>query len=400
MALAIGDAGRFYGVMRFWRTIAAVAVLGGLGGCTLDDSGPVHSVFRPDPPKPAFVDVIYVTDRAPDPAAGGGFGTKWAARASCGTATAVVPAAPTHSETVWGYVSGTKAAVCEADGAPLGGAVAAIVAAARAKRCHSVFLFVHGYHTGFDGGVLRAAQVAHDAQTGCVVAAFSWTSEVKLDRYAVDQERSAYAGPLLREFLRELAESGLQVSVLGHSMGARMTLSALADMAQSRLVPPKGFIGELVLAAADIGIEDGNDDFALLLRDAAGFAKRTTIYASGGDAVLQFSRSAHGGVPRAGREPLAAQSDAKTLGGLAVDVIDATSVPADTLGHSYFSMSYEAVYDLTMALHGVPVEDRLKPNGAWPATLVDSESGAPQLYTDRRPRLVSRTLVRLVPMLE
>lgn len=339
--------------------------------------------------------MVYVTDRTADVKAGGGYGSHWAAQPSCGVAEAYLPAAPPAGETVWGYVEKTAPTACATAQGRLGGAVAAILTQTQAKGCRSVFVFVHGFHTGFDGAVLRAAQIAHDAQTACAVAAFSWTSEGKLDRYTVDQERSFYAQPLLAEFLHELADAGLRVDLMGHSMGGRMAAATLAGMAQARARPPENFIDEMILAAADIGVEPGDDDFAQLLRAAVVFVKRTTVYASNGDAVLQASSSAHGGVTRLGAEPiadLAYRSD----GAHVVDVIDASPVPADALGHSYYAMSYEALYDLTMVLKGVATADRLKPVGPWPATLVEGDGGL-RLTTERRPRLITRLMVRLVP---
>jgi esterase/lipase superfamily enzyme len=385
---------------RAFLNLAVLALAMLAGGCTLDDSGPVRSVFRPENGKSAYLRVVYLTDRAPDATAAGGFGHQWADAPSCGAADAVLPPARISGEADnWGYITKTTPAACAGPGGSVGGAVALIAAEAKAKHCNSVFLFVHGFHTGFDGAVLRAAQIAHDAQAGCAIAAFTWSSAVELDRYAADLEHSAYAEPLLGEFLRELSESGLRVTVLGHSMGGRMTLATLSAIARGREKVRPGFIDELVLAAADVGIEKGDDDFANLMRDAAPFAKRTTIYASGGDAVLEISKGAHGGVTRLGREPLADLAYQANDATHIVDVIDATPVPADLLDHSYFAMSYEALYDMTLTLRGVPLADRLKPNGAWPPTLVTGENGGNTLATKRSPRLISRILIKLVPLL-
>jgi esterase/lipase superfamily enzyme len=367
-------------------------------GCTLDDSGPVRSVFRPRDGRSLYADVVYVTDRAPDAKAPGGFGRIWADAPSCGTAEAVVPPARLAGEPEkWGYVAATRPAACAGAKGPLAGAVALIEKQAAAKGCRSVFLFVHGFHTGFDSAALRAAQVAADARTGCAVAAFGWTSEGNLNRYAVDLERSGYAQPLLAEFLHALADSGLRVTVLGHSMGGRMMLATLAAMGKSRTPPPEGFIDELVLAAADVGAEKGNDDAGHLLRDAAPFAKRITVYASAGDAVLRLAEDAHGGVPRLGENPAHARAY-RQAGTHEVDAIDASPVPADAFDHSYYAMSYETIYDLGRTLRGVPVEARMKPSAEAPATLVSGKDGAPELATERRPRLISRILLGLAPL--
>jgi esterase/lipase superfamily enzyme len=192
-------------------------------------------------------------------------------------------------------------------------------------------------------------------------------------------------------------------------MGNRLVLATLSGFARGRQAVKPGFIDELVMAAADVGIEKDNDDFAHLLRDAAPYVKRTTIYASSGDAVLAISKGAHGGVPRLGREPeadLIYRADDKTH---IVDVIDASGVPADLLDHSYFAMSYEAVADMSLALAGVPTADRLTAQGGWQPTLVcdnvkNGPCGSDSRYAlaagkDRHPRLVSRILVKLVPLI-
>lgn len=391
-------------------TFAVLALAGVLAACAVDDSGPVRSVWRPANGKSAYINVVYVTDRQPDAQAAGGFGQHWADEASCGVAETVIPPAVLPGEEPqYGYIAKTHSRACAADKGSLSGPVADIEAQAKAHNCNSVFLFIHGFHTGFDGGVLRASQMSHDAQTGCAVASFSWSSEVKLNRYANDIEHSQYSEPLLAEFLHELAESGLQVKILGHSMGNRLVLATLSGFARGREAVKPGFIDELVLAAADIGIEKDNDDFAHLLRDATPYVKRITIYASAGDAVLVISRDAHGGVPRLGREPeadLAYRADDKTH---IVDVIDASDVPADLLDHSYFAMSYEAVADMSLALAGVPTADRMTAAGDRKPTLVcsnvkDGPCGkdsrtALAVGKDRHPRLVSRILVKLVPLL-
>ena len=361
--------------LRQWiGNFAALALAGLLAACAIDDSGPVRSVWRPANGKPSYINVVYLTDREPDPSAAAGFGQHWADEASCGVAETVIPAAMLPGEKPqYGYVAKTHPRACATDKGALAGAVADIEAQAKARNCNSVFLFVHGFHTGFDGGVLRSAQISHDAQTGCAVASFSWSSEVKLDRYANDIEHSQYSEPLLAEFLRELAESGLQVKILAHSMGNRLVLATLSGFARGREAVKPGFIDELVLVAADVGIEKDNDDFAHLLRDATPYVKRMTIYASSGDAVLVISRDAHGGVPRLGREPEAAlryRADDKTH---IVDVIDASDVPADLLDHSYFAMSYEAVADMSLALAGVPTADRMTAAGDRKPTLVCSK---------------------------
>jgi esterase/lipase superfamily enzyme len=390
---------------KVWQKILAMAALVlTAGGCTLDDSGIVNSVWRPADGQILHKEVVFVTDRAPDPAAAGGFGTHWADQASCGVAEAVIPPARLPGEPVqWGYVAhNPPPQACAANGKLFGAVMALLEAQAKERHCDSVFLFVHGFHTGFDGAVLRAAQVSHDAQTGCAVLSFDWSAENQVRRYDADLEHSEYSLPLLAELLRELSESDLRVTILAHSMGNRMMLAALSGFAHSRDPVKQGFIDELVLAAADVGVEKGNDDFLHLMTDAAPYVKRTTIYASSLDSVLALSKRAHGGVPRLGEEPeadYAYQADFKTH---IVDMIDASQPPADVFDHSYYAMSYETVADMSLALDGVPLSDRLKGLDGWKPTLAcagDCGDQRTALASSRHPRLITRIFITLVPLI-
>jgi esterase/lipase superfamily enzyme len=381
--------------------LAGLALAVALGGCAIDDSGPVRSVWRPADGKSSRVNAVYVTDREPNTKFPGGYATRWAGAPSCGTAHTVIPPAMLPSEKPqYGYVEKADPVACADGKTALAGAIALIQEQAKARHCRSVFLFVHGFHTGFDGAVLRAAQVSHDVQSGCAVAAFSWSAEIDVDRYVSDLEHSDYSQPLLAEFLRELAETDLRVTVLAHSLGSRLVLMTLSGLGKTREPPRPGFIDELVLTAADVGADPKNNDFMKLMAGAAPLAKRTTIYVSSLDSVLEISRREHGGVPRLGSEPdLAFRSDDKDH---VVDVIDATEAPADRLDHSYYAMSGEAVADMTAALNGASVENRLQGKSLKP-TLACGKNCAPnyrlKVEEGRSPRFITRFIMHVLPVI-
>jgi len=202
---------------------------------------------------------------------------------------------------------------------------------------------------------------------------------------------------LLAEFLRALAESGLRVTVLGHSLGSRLTLMTLSGLGQSREPPPPGFIDELVLAAADVGIERKNNDVLKLMASAAPFAKRTTIYVSTYDTVLEISRREHGGVPRLGGSADLSFKPADHI----VDVIDTSGAHADSLDHSYYAMSPEAMLDITLALSGVSLQSRFKAGNGWPATLCCEAGDKARLNTPgtNSPRFITRFILHVLPII-
>jgi esterase/lipase superfamily enzyme len=388
-----------------WRLAAALALAAGVSGCVGDKAEFVHSVWRTGDASPTVSTVYYVTDREPDHAWPGGFAKHWGDQASCGTTEATIPALSLPGQKIpTGTIRTLSNLPCGND---MSGIASAISTAARGKNCNEVLLYIHGFNTLFDGAVLRGAQLVDDTRTGCIAAVFDWSSEGEVGRYIPDIEHSAYAAPRLASFLRALGATGIRIDMLGHSMGNRLLLQALAILAQHSDPPRENFIDQMVLAAADVGADPVNNDFAHLLGDARPFARRITIYASHGDAVLAVSAVAHGNVPRAGRRPI---NDAKLQTPNAtyhiLDVIDATDAPAELLGHSYFGLSSEAISDIALILRDAPIATRT-------ATLACKSYDGPcnpaqphyflNVADDRKPdfftRLV-RTLAPLVPRIE
>ncbi|HTT97102.1 MAG TPA: alpha/beta hydrolase [Rhizomicrobium sp.] len=339
------------------RVVVALAFAVALSGCVGDKAEYVHSVWRTGDAVPTVSTVFYVTDREPDKAWQGGFAKQWGDAPSCGAAEATIPALNLPGQPIpTGSIRPISALQC---GSGMAGIASAIALSARTKNCSEVFLYIHGFNTLFDGAVLRSAQLVNDTKSGCVAATFDWTSEGEIGRYIPDIEHSAYATPLLAEFLRALSAQGLRIDILGHSMGNRVLLQALAGLKHHGDTPREDFIDQMILAAADVGADPVNNDFAHLLNDARPFAHRITIYASAGDAVLAVSAVAHGDVARAGHRPIGdGKLQTPHAGDHVVDVVDATDAPAELLGHSYFAMSFEAISDTAMILRDTPIEAR------------------------------------------
>ena len=331
-------------------------------GCATSDSmrnDPVRSVWgAPAQPAGPTQIVFFATDRGPpvwknDYA----FGPHWSGELHCGKVKLDIPPATSFDEKAPATSPKARSDIaCATAASPANFAVQVTKAA---TGCGHVLVVVHGYNTSFRTAIFRAGQVAHDMAWPCPVLLFSWSSEGQADRYAADIEHSAYAAPLLTRLLKQLNGSNndhpsLFVDVLAHSMGNRLTLSALAPLCQAQNRPR---VRELIMAAADVGAENENDDFNRLLSQSAPCLSRATIYASDNDLALLTSESVHGGVPRAGRQPHADMSYV-TAGGK-VEVVDATLAPAGSAGHSYFSLSYEMVKDMRWVLNGVALKDRI-----------------------------------------
>jgi esterase/lipase superfamily enzyme len=386
------------GIMKknHWRAMPALGTALLLGGCTLSNSlqpEPVNSVWHSD--GPTTRSLFFATDREP---AGSSFGLHWGATLRCGRADVTIPAIAMP-----GQGPAVQAASCDSP-AGMEDFVRRIREEAHRMDCSRVLLVVHGFNATFATGMLRAGQLAVDTQWRCATLMFGWSSEGKFDRYAADIERSGYAVPALIGLMRELRASGLSVSLIAHSMGARIAIGAIGALCQER----QGVLDQMILAATDISAEHDNDDFGHLLKRTSGCVRRTTIYSSDNDMALITSESFHGGVPRAGRVPLDNLQYGAGYG--AVDVVDASLAPGDPAGHSYFTHAAEMLDDMMWALSGATLAQRATPGGVAGQTLVcqdwkgSSCAGGGGRYAlnvadNRRPDWTSRLIRHVWPVI-
>ena len=382
----------------YGRGVMALCAVLLLAGCTLSNSlrpEPVDSVWGG---AAATRPVFFATDREPE---GDSFGLNWGAALRCGRVDVDIPSVAQPGQ--------NPAVISEScdRAASLAAFAQQIQGAARAMNCNRVLLMVHGYNATFATGLLRAGQLALDTQWSCATLMFGWSSEGRFNRYAADIERSGYAVPALIALMREVNAAGLSVNVIAHSMGARIVLGATGALCQEG----RGKVEQMILSAADVSAQDGNDDFGHLLKRASGCVTRTTLYSSDNDMALVTSESFHGGVPRAGRIPLHNLQYATGHG--VVDVVDASRAPGDPAGHSYFTHAYEMARDMMWALAETPAAARATPGGPagqtltcldWETSSCASGGGRYELAVtrdrqpDRGPRLARRLWSLIFPV--
>jgi esterase/lipase superfamily enzyme len=345
-----------------------------LCGCaSYDNPYYVHSVWRPADASDRQADVFFVTDRKPNPNWLPDKFDRIAGAPSCGAMRMEVPSARLPAgDARFARETGRTAIAC---GTGLTAFAAEIADAARVKKCGRVLIYVHGFNTGFETAILRAGQLGTDTQWRCATAAFSWNSFGDRTRYADDRIRAAAAEPLFVEFLRALNAAHLQVSIIAHSMGADIVLSALAS---------GGAADQVIFAAPDIGVED----FSELAQNASARFHHLTVYTSAEDVALAISPRLNHGIARLGYGAGGAQA----VRGL--DTIDASDAPADLAGHGYYGLSHEMLADMMLVLAGETAEQRLSAHGSQPPTLEQSTDGTYRLTVEwlRRPGVFTRVL--------
>ena len=235
-------------------------------------------------------------------------------------------------------------------------------------------IFIHGYNTTFDEALYRAAQVIWDLKYNGIPVLFSWASwggaiePVGLARsYAYDRDSALIDGDAFLALIHTLkATLGIKkVSVIAHSMGNFMLLSALKAEAQR---PDPARLGELVMAAPDVD----RRLFAIDVKEVQKIVAGMTLYASSADRALLASKEAARNMPRAGDVPSYGPVE---LPG--IDTIDVTALGDEMFGlnHDYFASKRSLIDDISGALEGHrPPSSRMKQIHPVP------ESPPPPLY--------------------
>lgn len=207
------------------------------------------------------------------------------------------------------------------------------------------FVFVHGYNTSFEGAAIRAAQLAVDMNLDGAAILYSWPSRASLLGYAADTRTVADEALLddVAAFLTQVAQDtgATRVHLVAHSMGNRVLMRAL-DRIAARNTDGKPLFNEVVLAAADVGV----DEFRATLPRILPTGERYTLYASGRDRALQISEQVNA-MRRAG--------DARTImiqPGL--QTVDTTAASSGLLGHDDFAGSALADFRAVMWLSLAP----------------------------------------------
>ncbi len=226
------------------------------------------------------------------------------------------------------------------------------------KACQSaesrqILILLHGFNVSFEEAAMRAAQFTEDTQFPGLILLYSWPSQGCWYGYNADEARAAASGERMAECLNDLVGGPwTQLSLLAHSMGNRVMLSALADNDR-----PKLPFGQLVMAAADVYVEEFKPKFDKLQQHGL---LPCTSYSSRKDLALKLSSLVHSG-PRIGL------IDDFHFEGGDNESIDATAVDRGLLAHGYWSGDRALITDIrTLILDGSRAKKRgLKQSGMY-----------------------------------
>jgi esterase/lipase superfamily enzyme len=190
----------------------------------------------------------------------------------------------------------------------------------------TALLFIHGYNVKFDDAAMRAAQMKYDLQFKGPVLLYSWASRGKLKGYTADEETAQWSARNLAPVLKDVAAStgAKRLVIIAHSMGNRVLTMALESLANQH-VSLSATLKEVVLAAPDID----TGVFEQMAAAVRSSASHVTIYESTKDEALVASRKFHDGSRLGDAQPI------HVVEGF--DVMDASTLETDFLGHTYFA---------------------------------------------------------------
>jgi esterase/lipase superfamily enzyme len=193
-----------------------------------------------------------------------------------------------------------------------------------------VLVFVHGYNTGFDDGVYRVAQIAHDTRYPGTPVLFSWASGAKTRDYVYDKDSSTAARDDLEATLLILSKSRVtSIDIIAHSMGNWLAMETLRQLAIAGNRDLDGKLGYVVLASPDIDV----DIFKKQMMRYGRPDKPFVVLLSADDKALRFSSLIAGKKARVGDD-----ADADELAALGVTVVDLSATQSgDKLNHAKFA---------------------------------------------------------------
>lgn len=157
-------------------------------------------------------------------------------------------------------------------------------------------IFVHGFNTTFIEGVYRVAQLRADLALPGVALHYSWPSLGAPLAYAHDRDSALFSRDGLQQMIAETASAGAPRMVLvGHSMGAQLTMETLRQMA---IAGDRNLerIGGVILIAPDIDV----DVFRSQARRIGALPQPFIIVSSQRDRILQLSARLSGETARLG----------------------------------------------------------------------------------------------------
>jgi pimeloyl-ACP methyl ester carboxylesterase len=227
-----------------------------------------------------------------------------------------------------------------------------------------VLVYIHGFNNTPDAALDRANRIAQDADFKGPVVALIWPSQQGVFKFASDETNNEWTRAYADDVLRKLAGAGLDIVLVSHSMGNRITADVLERLSE-RAPDLARRVRTVVLASPDLDAGTFERDVA---RTFAAPDRTVTIYASKRDTALATSSRLHGyrrvgdlgcKFARLDLPPTKEQFCYPRIeGARGVRVIDTSAVSNSPFGHSDFIASPAGSADLCRVINGLAEQGR------------------------------------------
>lgn len=167
-----------------------------------------------------------------------------------------------------------------------------------------VLLYVHGFRETFLTSSKDTSQMARMTNFQGPIIQYSWPSQGRFLKYAVDETNMYWDERNFRNFLMKLAQQEWtkEIVLVSHSLGARLVLPAVEYVDRNSSSADSSNISNIILASPDVDRQDFERDIAdeILAARRVRNKRRITVYVSEKDRALQLSDNIHG-YPRLGK---------------------------------------------------------------------------------------------------
>lgn len=221
-----------------------------------------------------------------------------------------------------------------------------------------VVIFVHGYNNDFSYAALTLAELWHYLGREPVPLLYTWPAgRGGPTGYAYDRESGEFTVYHLKQLLRALADFPEleRTHIVAHSRGTDVATTALRELFIESRGAGRDFgrdyrIANLVLAAPDLDVEVIGQ--RLVAEEMSRAIGRITIYTSASDKALGAARSLFGSAVRLGAVseqdiPAEAVGQLRTVDNLAFVEMQGSS---GFLGHGYFHSHAGASSDMVLVI--------------------------------------------------
>lgn len=234
----------------------------------------------------------------------------------------------------------------------------------RPKGQREVVLFVHGFNNTFAEGVYRLAQLSNDMDLPNPTVHYSWPSAGNPLGYGYDRDSLLFARDGLENLLKTINAAGAdKVLLVGHSLGALLSMETLRQMAIGNPSSLSRMISGVILISPDIDVD-------LFNRQAARIGKLPqpfVIFTSQKDRALRLSARLSGKHGRLGNV-----QDVAELADLQITILDVTQFSSGPTGH-FNAATSPTLINILKRLNGVDAafkNDHTGRTGLLPGTIL------------------------------